>query len=238
MSIYKDWINGAVVVGIGVTYFIHVRKYQCHRYVYNKLLAEIKQKDSKIYALKSQNSDEIKNVVESLYGEKDFSDVRIICGDGEDFLCHKVVLGCQSEVFKTIFKNKSLMEKQSEGVMKIEENDINSDTMEHLLHYFYFQKVKEDKVINADLMIAADKFNVKSLLDVCTKFLKLNLSVENALDVLIKAELVNQKTLFDAASKFVCKNIGKLNKTRAWVEMSKRNPALIVNLFSQMSDME
>ena len=87
-------------------------------------------------------------------------------------------------------------------------------------------------------MIAADKFNVKGLLDFCTKFLESNLSVENALDILIKAELVNQKTLFDAASKFVCKNIGKVNKTSAWEEMLKKNPALIANLFSQMSDME
>ena len=213
-------------------------------YHYENLLAvnkkkdsELRTKDSEISGLKSENS-EMKNLLESLYGEKDFSDVKIVCGDGKAFLCHKLVLGCQSEVFKTIFKNKSLMEKQSEGVMKIEENDVNSDIMEQLLYYLYFQKVEDNKMINADLMIAADKFNVKGLLDFCTKFLESNLSVENALDVLINAELLNQKTLFDAASKFVCKNIGKVNKTSAWEEMLKKNPALIANLFSQMSDME
>ena len=178
------------------------------------------------------------SLVESLYVDKDFSDVRIICGDGKVFLCHKSVLGCQSEVFKTIFKNKSLMEKQSEGVMKIQENDVNSDIMEQVLYYFYFQKVKNNKMINADLMIAADKFNVKGLLDFCTKFLESNLTVENALDVLIKAELVNQPTLFDAASKFVRKNLGKMNKTSAWEEMAEKNPTKIVYLFSQMYDME
>ena len=50
--------------------------------------------------------------------------------------------------------------------------------------------------------------------------------------------LVGQKNLFDAASKFVCKNIGRVNKTKDWEEMSKKNPALIVKLFSQMSVME
>ena len=194
-------------------------------YCYKTTLAENKN-------LKSENS-EMKKMAESLYAEKDFSDVKIVCGDGKAFLCHKLVLGCQSETFKTIFKNK-----QSEGVIKIEEKDVNSDIMEQLLYYLYFQKVEDNKMINADLMTAADKFLIKGLFDFCTKFLESNLSVENALDVLIKAELVNQKTLFDAASKFVCKNIGKVNKTSAWEEMLKKNPALIANLFSQMSDME
>ena len=53
----------------------------------------------------------------------------------------------------------------------------------------YFQKVEDNKKINVDLMMAADKFLIKGLLDLCTKFLESNLSVENALEVLIKAEL-------------------------------------------------
>ena len=130
------------------------------------------------------------------------------------------------------------MEKPSEGVMKIEEKDVNSDIMEQLLYYLYFQKVEDDKMITVDLMIAADKLFIKGLLDFCTNYLESNLSVETALDVLIKAELVNQKALFEAASKFVRKNLGKVNKTTAWEEMSKKNPAFIVNLFSLMPDME
>ena len=214
---------------------------------YWKLLSKERNQDLEISALKSEiskmkakqpQSENLVNLAEKLYGEKDFSDVKIVCGDRKAFLCHKLVLGCQSKVFKTIFKNKSLMEKQSEGVMKIEEKDVSSDIMEQLLYYVYFQVVKDNNMINADLMIAADKFNVKGLLDFCTKFLESNLSVENVLDVLIKAELVNQKTLFDAASNFVRKNLGKVNKTSAWEEMLKKNPTLIANLFSQMSDME
>ena len=53
----------------------------------------------------------------------------------------------------------------------------------------YFQKVEDNKKINVDLMMAADKFLIKGLLDLCTKFLESNLSVENALEVLIKGEL-------------------------------------------------
>ena len=149
------------------------------------------------------------------------------------------MLGSQSDVFKTMFKNKSLIEEQSEGMMIIEENDFDCDIMEQILLYLYFQKVEEGNVINADLMVAADKYNVKGLLNFCTKYLESNLLVEDhALDILVKAELVGQKNLFDAAAKYICKNMGRVNKSSDWAEMSKKNPALIVKLFSQMSVME
>ena len=122
--------------------------------------------------------------------------------------------------------------------MEINENDFSSDTMEQILYYLYFQKVKDNKVINTDLMMAAEKYNIKGLLDVCTNYLGSNLSEENALDVLVKAELIDQKKLFDAASKFVCNNIGRVNKTSAWEETVKKNPTLITDLFSKMSVVE
>ena len=43
---------------------------------------------------------------EMLYMEKESSDIKLICGR-EIFECHKLILGCQSDVFKTMFKTKS-----------------------------------------------------------------------------------------------------------------------------------
>ena len=214
--------------------------------------SELKTKNSEISALKSEiyemkakqlQLEDFVTLADKLFydetDEKEFADVKIVC-DGRHFYCHKVVLGSQSDIFKTMFKNKSLSEEQSEGVMIIEENDFDCDIMEQLLRYFYFQKVEEGDVINADLMVAADKYNVKGLLNFCTKYLESNLHLDEdyALDILVKAELIGQKNLFDAASKYICKNMGRVNKSSDWVEMSKKNPALIVKLFSQMSVME
>ena len=72
---------------------------------------------------------------EKLYAEREFVDVKILC-NGKIFKCHKIVLSCQSEVFKTMIKNKSLTEKET-GIMKIEENDISSDVMGQLLYFLY-----------------------------------------------------------------------------------------------------
>merc|ERR1712037_242708 len=167
-----------------------------------------------------------------LYAEKDFADVKIICNE-KTFACHKAVLTCHSEVFKTIIRNKSLTEKQGE-VMEIEENDFNSEAMEQLLFYFYHGKVQNIKMINTDLLRVADKYEVIGVVDMCAKYLESNLSLENALDILTTAELTNQKALFDSAAKFVRKNQGKMNKTGACKEMLEKDPKLIANVMLKM----
>ena len=177
------------------------------------------------------------SLLEKLYAEKEFVDVKILC-DEKTFECHKNVLSCQSEVFKTMIMNKSLNEEKT-GIMEIEENDISSDIMEELLYYLYHDKVDDVKKINLDLLVAADKYMVSGLLGECVKYFKSNLSDQNALDVLVTAEVTNQKDLFEAASRFVGKkNLGSLNKSSTFREMAKYNPTMFTRVFSKMKDVQ
>ena len=177
------------------------------------------------------------SLLEKLYAEKEFVDVKIIC-DKENFECHKNVLSCQSEVFKTMIMNKSLTEKKT-GIMEIEETDISSDVMEELLYYLYHDKVDDVKKINLDLLVAADKYMVSGLLGECVEYFKSNLSDQNALDVLFTAEITNQKDLFEAVSRFVGKkNLGSLNKSRNFREIVKCNPTMFTRVFSKMKDVQ
>ena len=183
---------------------------------------------------------------EKLYAEKEYVDVEILC-NGITFKCHKNVLSCQSEIFKTMIKNKaieydlnknkSLTEKKT-GIMKIEENDISSDIMEQLLYFLYHDKVKNAKMINPDLLIAADKYNIQGLLDECCKYFESKLSLKNALDILVLAETTNQKDLFDTASRFVCKNTGSLEKSSGYQEMVNENPKMFTRVFSKMLEVK
>ena len=166
--------------------------------------AKIAATNSEIAANNMKIREELENLKENLetfagklYAEKDFTDVKIVC-DEKTFACHKAVLSCQSKVFKTIIGNKSLTEKQAE-VMEIEESDFNSEAMEQILFYFYHGKVQDTKMINTDLLRAADKYETIDLIDMCAKYLESNLSLENALDVLVTAELTHQNGLFGRA---------------------------------------
>ena len=203
-------------------------------------LKTIEGKNSIIKNLKSEMKDKeewhnLNGLAGKLFGDKEFSDLKLVCKE-KTFDCHKAVLG-QSEVFKNMIKNKSLIEKPGE-VMEIEEIDMNSDSMEQIVFYLYHSKVKDTKMINTDLLIAADKYMVKSLLDLCVKYLKLNLSLENVLDVLVTAEFLNQKSLFDSASRFIRTNTGKLKKSGFYNEMFEKDPKFIALVLSKMLDVE
>ena len=203
-------------------------------------LKTIEAKNSLIRNLKSEMKDKeewhnLNGLAGKLFGDKEFSDLKLVCKE-KTFDCHKAVLG-QSEVFKNMIKNKSLIEKPGE-VMEIEEIDMNSDSMEQIVFYLYHAKLKDTKMINTDLLIAADKYMVKSLLDLCVKYLKLNLSLENALDVLVTAEFLNQKSLFDCASRFIRINSGKLKKSSFYNELFEKDPNFIAHVLSKMLDVE
>ena len=192
-------------------------------------------KDSEIQNLKSKlNQSEM--FAGKLYAENEFVDVKIVCNE-KTFACHKAVLSCQSEVFKTMIRFKSSTENQT-GVMEINENDVNSEAMEQVLFYFYHGNVQDTKMINTNLLRAADKYEVAGLMDMCARYLESNLSLENALDVLVTSELTNQKGLFDCAAKFVRENKGKMNKTGAYKEMLEKDPKFIAIVMAKMFDIE
>jgi hypothetical protein len=209
---------------------------------YYRAVLEIRAHESAIENLRAELNaikEECENpqiLAGKLYYDKEFADVKIVCID-KTFDCHKVVLSCQSEVFKTMIQNKALIEKQA-AVMEIYENDIDSDSMEQLLFYVYHGKVRNIQVINTDLLRAADKYNIIHLFGMCVKYLQSNLSSENALDILVSAELINQKALFDSASRFIRQNTGRLNKNGAYKEMFEKDPKFIAIVMSKMLDVE
>ena len=136
-----------------------------------------------------------------------------------------------------MIKNKTLIEKET-GIMKIEENDISSESMEQFVYFLYHETLKDSEKISIELLMLADKYNISGLLDECSKYFESNLSLENALDVLVTAEITNQKNLFEAASRFVCKNIGILRKSSAYQDLLKNNPSMLAIVFSNMLDVK
>ena len=168
-----------------------------------------------------------KTTISKLFLDKEFMDLKITC-NGKTLECHRSVLSCQSDVFRTMFLNMDMKEAKS-GEIKI--NDITAETMETFLYYLYHEEV-EEKVVDTNLLFAADKYNIAGLVEVCNEYLKSNLSVENCLDVLLSAHLMNQKELFGAASDFVYQNKGKLVRTTAWKEMVETNSKLTTDVLS------
>ena len=186
-------------------------------------------------ALKFMNSVDStpqKSLGSMIFAAEEFFDMKVIC-NGKTFQCHKVVLASQSDVFSTMFLNMEMTEAKL-GEVKID--DFKAETIETLMYYFYNQKVKDISLINTDLLLIAEKYNISSLLKICSGHLQRSLSPENALDVLLTAHLTNQEDFFNAASKFVYMYKGKLAKTTAWIKMKETNSVMINDILSLVFD--
>ena len=166
-----------------------------------------------------------------LFADKELCDVKIIC-NGKKFECHKLVLSCRSDVFKTMFKNESDTAEANSGEVEIK--DFDDETMKTFLHFIYNDKIVDEKLIDTRLLHISEKYNVRELFLLCKFHLEKNLSFKNAIDVLVSAHLTNQKSLFDAASKFVWHNRGHLMKTESWKELKETNPKMANDVLTSM----
>ena len=108
------------------------------------------------------------------------------------------------------------------------------DTKETLIYFLYNEDIQDKKLVNLNLLYATDKYNAPRLVEICAAYLKLSLSVVNALDILVAAHYTNQQDLFKAASNFVCENKGQLANTGAWEEIIKTNPTLVATVLSKV----
>merc|ERR550534_2635734 len=130
----------------------------------------------------------------------EWSDIKLIC-EGRVFNCHKIVLCCNSEVFKCMLLNKS-MEEANSG--EIEISDTPAAALESLVHFLYNNSLDRN-LINCDLLSAAEKYLVPDLVKICTEYLTDNLTEDNVVDIMVASYEINQKALFHAASTFLSK---------------------------------
>ena len=109
--------------------------------------------------------------------------------------------------------------------------DTSADTMEKVLFFMYHDSIDESK-IDYDLLKAADKYLMDSLVATCVEYLESNLTIENALDVMMVAYQTNQNSLLAAAFNFANSKTGQLVTTDSWNNMLREHPDLIAKAFT------
>ena len=171
-----------------------------------------------------------KPLTKKLFLDKTFTDFKIKC-QGKIYECHRCVLGSQSNIFQAMILNMDMKEGASG---EVEIKDVAVETMDMFLYYLYNEEVEDTKLVNTNLLFAAEKYYVPGLLKLCVQHLKASLSIDNVLDILLCAHLTNQEKLFNTASNFAMKNKGKLTKTMEWKEMMETNPKLIATVLSNV----
>ena len=162
--------------------------------------------------------------------DKVAADLTITC-QGKSFPVHKMLLSARSDVFAAILAH----ENRETNDNKIEIDDTNPDTVEIFLSYLYGSKLPHMNIEKAsNLMMMADKYNVRALTEACRVYLLNDIQACNVVQVAILGYLCKDEELKKAAiSKMGHDDVGPLRRLKDWSKLEEYS-ALALEIADQM----
>ena len=163
-----------------------------------------------------------------LFGNKKFSDVKIICGE-DVFHCHRNILSVRSPVFEAMFESEMRENRSQEVIIR----DMKPDVVREMLHFIYNGATSTETVMDDtgnDLLAAADRYQLNCLLNKCEEKLCSSLEVSNSLELLFLADLHHASKLRNMALKLVANNIDLLVDTDVYKDFVKHHPDISVEI--------
>ncbi|XP_059297251.1 BTB/POZ domain-containing protein At4g08455 [Lycium ferocissimum] len=140
---------------------------------------------------------------------------------------NRAVLASRSPVFRAMLENE--MAESLSGTIKI--SDVSYDALRAFVTYLYTADACLDELMACDLLVLAEKYQVKHLKTYCEKFLISKLNWENSLPNYAFAHQHNAKNLLDAALSLIMENMDKLSKREEYKELVDKDPRLVVEIY-------
>ena len=162
------------------------------------------------------------------FGNKNFSDVKIISGN-EEFHCHRIVLSARSPVFEAMFRS-DMIENNSEEVSI---QDIDPEVVREILHFIYTGAPSTETVmeeIGKELLGAAEMYQLDLLKNKCEEKLCSSLDVSNSVELLVLADLHQASKLRSMALSLVARNMDTIVNTDVYKEFIPHHPALALEI--------
>ncbi|GBM11938.1 Speckle-type POZ protein B [Araneus ventricosus] len=159
--------------------------------------------------------------LKSLYDENFLCDVKLKTSTSI-FPAHKIILSASSSVFKAMFSND--MKENGSNCVDIE--DLSDDTINRMLLFMYTTRVEDLTWERAShLYAASDKYAILSLKDICSSYLKDNLSPSKACEVLLLSDSHADSDLKCAVQDYILKH-GKQINSDEWKLLMETNAKL------------
>ncbi|PWA93921.1 BTB/POZ-like protein [Artemisia annua] len=165
-----------------------------------------------------------------------FSDVVLVAVDADSgkpvvnsvpVPANKAVLASRSPVFRAMLETE--MEESLSGTIKL--SDVSYDALRAFVNYLYTAEASLDDEMACELLVLADKYEVKHLKTYCEKFLISKLNWESSLMNYSFANQHNANNLLDAALSLILDNMDKLSKREEYVELVEKDPRLVVEIY-------
>ena len=166
----------------------------------------------------------------------EMSDVQIHCGDNF-YDAHQLILSLWSPVFRIMFKSK-MKEKETKMV---EICDFDPIVVEELLKFMYLGRccINEkdpDPQTVADILAAADKYQVDVLKRMCEEKMITLLRPSNSLQILEYADIYGVEELKERAMDLVVINMKTIRISDEWKEYAEKRPHLYVDISEALAD--
>ncbi|GFT30598.1 speckle-type POZ protein B [Nephila pilipes] len=171
---------------------------------------------------KLQLSNDLKENLKSLHADQLLSDTKLKTKTNM-FPAHKCILSVRSPVFKAMFTS-DVREKIDDCVYI---DDLDDDSVIRMLNYIYTGELEDLQWESArELYAAADKYEILSLKEECSSFLKTHLSPNNACEALILADMHSDNDLKRMVQYFILRHGTLVMNSNAWEELMESHPKL------------
>ncbi|CAL9243813.1 unnamed protein product, partial [Arabidopsis halleri] len=148
-------------------------------------------------------------------------------GDGPGIPAHRAILAVKSKVF-------SYMLASDEFKTSIEKSitipELSYEELKTLLEFFYSGVLSFANIHNRALYLAADKYDIEYLQDVCRNQLIFSISVSNVLDILELSSIPSDKILMEYAISFIVKHMEEIINSNGYKTFVRRNPDLSLDI--------
>lgn len=140
------------------------------------------------------------SLLRNMFHKEWFPDCVIVSSEGQAFKAHKSVLALNSEVFLSMFTDEFQENKSGEVVL-----DESTVVVKELLRFFYYRDVEGLDPIAEALLVAADKYLVQDLKQVCAVPILKKLNVDNAIRLAILGFQHNCQEIEEYATTFIAR---------------------------------
>lgn len=159
----------------------------------------------------------IRQSIKSLYRNDDtLADITLKCA-GKEFKAHKVILASQSPVFRKMFEI-DMKEKRSDIV---EISDLTPEVLSNLLSFIYAGTCPNIRTVAMELLNAANKYQIPSLMIMCEKELEVRVKTDNVFEYLVLAYLHQATHLKASCMRFIKLHPVAVFESKGWKSFKK-----------------
>ncbi|XP_048526956.1 BTB/POZ and MATH domain-containing protein 2-like [Triticum urartu] len=177
--------------------------------------------------------DDLHRHLGDLLESKDAADLTFQVG-GEEFPAHRCVLVARSSVFKAELLG--AMEESSSSAIKI--YDMDPDVFKALLHFIYTNKVSPviDVAMASHLLVAADRYNIGSLKQICEEKLCCHIDSNMVATSLAIAEQHGFHRLKEACLQFLASpsNLEAMMSSNGYEHLKSSCPSVLKEIIARI----